>query len=69
MIFLDFGRNFRQDFTVMLTPPVAEGLAAAGLPADGLAGKRLLVRGVIEDSGGPAIRLNDPAELEVLDGE
>jgi hypothetical protein len=25
------------------------------------------VRGVIEESGGPAIRLNDPAEIELID--
>ena len=67
MIFLDFGRDYRRDFTVMVSPPVAERMAAAGLPVDGLAGRRIRVRGVIEDSGGPAIRLNDPAEIEVLD--
>jgi hypothetical protein len=67
MIFLDFGRNIRRDFTVLVTPPVAEGLAAAGLPAESLANRRVRVRGVIEESGGPAIRLNDPAEIELID--
>jgi endonuclease YncB( thermonuclease family) len=69
MIFLDFGRNFRQDFTVMVPPPVAEGLAAAGRSADGFADRRVLVRGIIEEAGGPAIRLNDPAEIEFVDDD
>ena len=67
MIFLDFGPNVRSDFTVMVTPALAERLAAAGTPADDLAGRRVRVRGIVEESGGPAIRLNDPAELELLD--
>jgi hypothetical protein len=67
MIFLDFGRNVRSDFTAMLPPAVAEQLAVAGVAVDALAGRRVRVRGVIEESGGPAIRLNDIAELELID--
>lgn len=67
MIFLDFGHDYRRDFTVMVAPKVAEGLASAGVPADALVNRSVRVRGVIEESGGPAIRLNDPAEIEVLD--
>jgi micrococcal nuclease len=67
MTFLDFGRDYWRDFTIMVSPDVADGLAGAGLPVDGLKGRRVRVRGVIEESGGPAVRLNDPAEIEVLD--
>lgn len=67
MIFLDFGRNVRSDFTAMIPPEVAERLAEVGMPADGFAGRRVRVRGVIEESGGPAIRLNHPAEIELID--
>ncbi len=70
MIFLDFGRDYWRDFTIMISPRVAESLASAGVPADGLAGRPIRVRGVIEASGGPAIRVNDPAEIELLnDGD
>ncbi len=69
MLFLDFGRDYRRDFTVMAPPQVAQGLTAAGISVDGLVGKRLRVRGVIEDSSGAAIRLNDAAEIEVIDDE
>jgi hypothetical protein len=67
MIFLDFGHDFRRDFTIMVPPGVADALALAGRPADLFAGRRVRVRGIIEESGGPAIRLNDPAEIELLE--
>ena len=66
MIFLDFGRDYRRDFTIMVPASLAGRLA---MPADDFKGRRIRVRGVIEESGGPAIRLADPAEIEVLDGD
>ena len=68
MVFLDFGRNYRRDFTAMIPAPVAERLANAGIPSDSLKGRYVRVRGVIEESGGPAIRIDDPVVLEVLEG-
>jgi hypothetical protein len=50
----------------MVTPAMARGLAAAGMDMDSLPGKRVVVRGMIEPSGGPAIRLADPADIEVI---
>ena len=70
MIFLDFGRSYRRDFTVMVPPAVADALTAAGMPADGFAGRRVVARGLIEEAaGGPAMRLNDPAEIEIMDDD
>lgn len=67
MIFLDFGRNYRRDFTAMIPKPVATLFAEAGLPVEAFKGRRVRVRGVIEESGGPAVRLNHPTAIEVLD--
>jgi endonuclease YncB( thermonuclease family) len=67
MTFLDFGRNFRRDFTVMVPQEVAGKLGAAGLAPDTLVGKRVRVRGVIEESGGPAIVLDDADALVVIE--
>ena len=64
--FLNFGRNWRHDFTVIVGSSLAGRFADSGLPIDGLAEQRVRVRGVIEESGGSAIRLNDPGEIEVL---
>lgn len=69
MVFLDFGPNYRRDFTVMIPPSVAESLAEAGLAVDALKGRLIRVRGVIEESGGPAIRVHHATAIEVLDDE
>jgi len=67
MVFLDFGPNYRRDFTVMVPSSVAESFAEAGLPVDGLKGRLIRVRGVIEESGGPAIRVYHRTAIELLD--
>ncbi|HVZ14848.1 MAG TPA: thermonuclease family protein [Bauldia sp.] len=67
MTFLDFGRDFRRDFTVMVPQELAVELAGAGLDPASLTGKRVRVRGVLEQSGGPAIVLDDAAALVVID--
>ena len=69
MVFLDFGRNFRNDFTVMVQKTLVPRLLEAGITVESLAGRAIRVRGVIEESGGPAIRLTDPLALELLDRE
>ena len=67
MVFLDFGRNYSRDFTAMVPVAVAERLAEAGFPVEGFEGRLVRIRGVIEESGGPAIRVDDPVEIEALD--
>lgn len=66
VIFVNFGRDYSHDFTVTMTPAVAKSLAAAGIDVDQLAGKRVVVRGMIEASGGPAIRIGEATDIEVL---
>lgn len=67
MVFLDFGENYRQDFTVMVPPAVAKALTTQGVALESLSGRSVLVRGVVEESGGPAIRLGHPADIVLLD--
>ena len=67
LTFLDFGRDHSRDFTVMLSAPVTRALTATLGSVDSLVGRQLLVRGVIQDNRGPAIRLNDAAEIELID--
>lgn len=64
--FLNFGHVWRRDFTVLVGAPTAERLAELGRSTDSMVGKRVRVRGVIEENGGPAIRLNNPGEIEIL---
>jgi endonuclease YncB( thermonuclease family) len=67
--FLNFGRNWRRDFTAMVGVPVSALMAENGLAISTLSGRRVLVRGVVEEGGGPAMRLSDPSEIEILDDE
>lgn len=67
MVFLDFGHDVRTDFTVMVPNPLVPRLLEAGIAVETLAGRKVRVRGVIEESGGPAIRIADPFALEFLD--
>ena len=67
LVFIDFGWDFRRDFTVLVSPELARRFAESGWPVDRLKGRLVRVRGLIEESGGPAIRLNDPIELELVD--
>jgi micrococcal nuclease len=63
--YLNFGTNWRDDFTVL----VANAVADQSTLVDGLAsleGHRVRVRGWIEERGGPAIELLDLANLEDL---
>jgi len=64
--FLNFGHIWRRDFTVMVEASVSERLTEMGLSVETLAERQVRVRGVIEERGGPAIRLNHPSEIEVL---
>jgi endonuclease YncB( thermonuclease family) len=67
--FIDFGRDWGRDFTVMLTPSLAADIAKAAGPIVSLARQRVRVRGVIEEHSGPSIRVETSAEIELLDGD
>ncbi len=65
--YLDFGRNWRTDFTAVIAGPAGRALTAAGTPPASLEGRRVRVRGWIEQHDGPSLRVTHPAELELLD--
>ena len=67
--FLNFGHVWRRDFTVLVGARAARRLAESGRSTDTMIGKRVRVRGIIEERGGPAIRLSVPGEIEVLGEE
>ena len=65
LVFLDFGPDYRSDFTIMVPTAMVGELP---VPVDALKDRRIRVRGVIEESGGPAIRQGGPGDIELLDG-
>lgn len=67
ILYLDFGLTWSTDFTVVLSSEAAAALAEIGWKAGDLVGRRVRVRGWIEQRGGPSIRVTHPEQLELLD--
>lgn len=63
--YLDFGADWRRDFTLRVGNRDLAGFARAGLNVAGLAGRRILARGWLFESAGPMIELVHPAQIEV----
>lgn len=66
-IFLNFGPDWKTDFTIGLQSAVHRKLAQQGIDPLQLTGKTVRVRGWIENYNGPFIRLDDLSKLEFLD--
>ena len=65
-IYLNFGENWRRDFTVMIAARHKRRFARAGVDLAGLAGQNIRVRGWLESWNGPLLRLTHPEQLEIL---
>ncbi|MGD9510735.1 MAG: thermonuclease family protein [Geminicoccaceae bacterium] len=63
--YLDFGADWRRDFTLRAENRDLAGFARAGLAVETLAGRRILARGWLFESAGPMIELVHPAQIEV----
>ena len=65
--FLNFGEEWRQDFTVAVAKSDAKNFSSQDIALDALKGRRLRVRGWVERWNGPAIKLTHPDQLELLE--
>ncbi|MEX0923524.1 MAG: thermonuclease family protein [Rhodovibrionaceae bacterium] len=65
--YLNFGADYRSDFTIALDRDALDRFAAAGLAPSHYIGRRLRVRGWIESFNGPMIEATHPEQIEVLD--
>ncbi|HEY1541495.1 MAG TPA: thermonuclease family protein [Xanthobacteraceae bacterium] len=65
-IYVNFGRRWSEDFTVTILKRNERQFTAAGLALRSLAGRRVLVRGFIEERGGPWIDATGPEQIEIL---
>ena len=68
-IFLDFGRRYREDFTIVIPREAHAAFAAAGVDLRALSGKRVRARGVLFSWGGPAMELRVPGALELIEAD
>jgi endonuclease YncB( thermonuclease family) len=66
-IYINFGRRWSEDFTVTVSKRNERSFAANGLFLNTLAGRRVRVRGVIEERGGPWIEAVAPGQIEIAD--
>ncbi|HUZ34383.1 MAG TPA: thermonuclease family protein [Xanthobacteraceae bacterium] len=68
-IYVNFGRRWSTDFTVTILKRNARSFTTAGLEPKTLAGRRVRVRGWIEERGGPWIEATRPEQIELIDRE
>jgi len=66
-VYLNFGKNWRDDFTITIAPEDKRFFTKAGHNPLDWNGKKIRVRGWIEDYNGPNIEINHPQSLEVLE--
>lgn len=65
--FINFGRDWRSDFTVAVPSDKRLGFSRQGVNLMGLNGKTVRVRGWIRNYNGPFIEISHPQQIEVLD--
>jgi endonuclease YncB( thermonuclease family) len=66
-IYVNFGRRWTRDFTVTILRRLQRAFAAAGVEPKTLEGRRIRVRGWIEQRGGPIIAAEAPEQIEFAD--
>lgn len=66
-LYLDFGRRFKEDFTIIVPDTARKSLVAQGSNPKSWRGKRVRVRGILFSWGGPAIEVNLTQAIELLD--
>jgi micrococcal nuclease len=64
-VYLNFGADWRADFTVRVHRPELK-TELAGVDLEKLAGRLVEVRGVVLEAGGPLIELSHPEQMQVL---
>jgi endonuclease YncB( thermonuclease family) len=66
-IYLNFGRRWSEDFTVTILKRNERTFSAGGIEPKKLEGRRVMVRGWIEERGGPWIDATRPEQIEIAD--
>jgi len=64
-IYVNFGRRWTRDFSVTILKRHRRDFAAAGVDPKELEGRRVRVRGWVEQRNGPMIQVTDPEQIEI----
>ena len=67
--YLNFGRNWTQDFAATISRRMIPGFEAAGLSLKSLENRRIRVRGFVSSRAGPRIEVLRVGQIEVLGGK
>lgn len=65
--YLNFGENWRTDFTISISPRSRRSFKRAGLKIKSYEGRKLRVRGWLKSFNGPMIDASHPEQIEVLE--
>jgi len=68
-IYINFGLNWRDDFTVSIPPASRRAFSKAGLDPLQWNGKTIRARGWLESYNGPYIEIGHPQAIEILNNE
>jgi endonuclease YncB( thermonuclease family) len=68
LIYLNFGRRWTEDFTAILGKQGERQLVNAGIEPRRLQGRRIRIRGWIEEHGGPWVEITRPQQIELIEG-
>ncbi len=66
-IYVNFGRRWTEDFTVTALKRSERTFADAGLELKKLEGRRVRIRGTVEERGGPWIEAMHPGQIEIVE--
>lgn len=66
-LYLNFGKNWKEDFTVMVPPSVRRDLARRGIDPQSLTHHKIRARGFIRSYNGPYMELENDLRLEFAD--
>lgn len=65
-IYLNFGQDWRHDFTVMVSADDVKTFKNMGVDPLNYEGKLIRVRGLVQSLSGPAIAVGNPKQIELL---
>ncbi len=65
-LYLNFGQDWRTDFTAEIRPQDRKKFRAAGISKSNLIGKTVLVRGIIKPVNGMMITLTHPEQIKII---
>ncbi|HVG51600.1 MAG TPA: thermonuclease family protein [Xanthobacteraceae bacterium] len=67
-VYINFGRRWSEDFTVTILKRLSARFTAAGMDPKRLEGRKVRVRGFVEERGGPWIEATGPEQIEIAEG-